>query len=122
MCCPYSIPSSGQKCLFTTIHPPLNSTLSSNTACISTRRNWKERRMHRLMSSLPAYACHVTRTWSRDTHSTVEESCFSTEVFIRRRRPFITQHPFLTGKKKSSNSSVGMKKLDDIWSQQSACF
>ena len=26
--------------------------------------------MHRLTSSLPAYACHVTRTWSRDTHST----------------------------------------------------
>ena len=34
---------------------------------------------------------------------------FSTEVFIRRRLPFITQHPLLTGKKKSSNSSVGLK-------------
>ena len=32
--------------------------------------------MHRLTSSLPAYVCHVTRTWSRDTHSTMEESCF----------------------------------------------
>ena len=47
---------------------------------------------------------------------------FSTEVFIRRRRPFINQHPFLTGKKKSSNSLVGVKILDDIWSLQSACF
>ena len=36
--------------------------------------------MHRLTSSLPAYACHVTLTWSRDTHSTMEESCFATEV------------------------------------------
>ena len=26
--------------------------------------------MHRLTSSLSAYACHMTRTWSRDTHST----------------------------------------------------
>ena len=32
--------------------------------------------MHRLTSSLPAYACHMTLTWSRDTHSTMEESCF----------------------------------------------
>ena len=54
------------------IHPPLNSTLSSNTACMSTRRNYKVRRMHRLTSSLPAYACHVTQTWSRDAHLTME--------------------------------------------------
>ena len=34
------------------------------------------RRMHRLTSSLPAYAFHVTRTWSHDMHSTIEKSCF----------------------------------------------
>ena len=28
------------------------------------------------MSSLSAYACHVTWTRSRDMHSTMEESCF----------------------------------------------
>ena len=38
--------------------------------------------MHRLMSSLPAYACHVTQTWSRDTHSTMEESCFQQKMTI----------------------------------------
>ena len=47
---------------------------------------------------------------------------FSTEVFIRRRRPFIPQHPLLTGKKKSNNSSAGLKNLDDKWSQKSAIF
>ena len=39
---------------------------------------------------------------------------FSTEFFIRRSRPFINQHPFLSGKKKSSNSPVGVKISDDI--------
>ena len=34
------------------------------------------KRMHHLTSSLPAYACHVTWTWSHDTHSTMGESCF----------------------------------------------
>ena len=33
--------------------------------------------MHRLTSSLPAYACHVTRTWSCDTHSTWRNRVFN---------------------------------------------
>ena len=48
--------------------------------------------MHRLTSSLPAYACHVTRTWSRDTHATMEESCFQ-QKFEKERRVFIALHP-----------------------------
>ena len=71
-----------------------------------------------ITSSLYAfnYGGHVIRNYQWRTR------IFSTEVFIRRRRPFINQHPFLTGKKKSSNSPVGVKILDDIWSLQSACF
>ena len=58
--------------------------------------------MHLLTSSLPAYACHVTRTWSRDTQSTMEESCFSTEVSENKTTIYLPT-PTLTGKKISSN-------------------
>ena len=90
--------------------PSFISTWSSNTECMSTRRYLKERRMHRL-----TYACHVTRTWSRDTHSTWRNHVFNRS--FRRKDAH-----FLTGKKKSSNSSVGLKKLDDKWSLNSANF
>ena len=65
--------------------------------------------MHHETSSLPAYACHVTRTWSRDTHSTMEESCFEQKFSSEEDDHLLLEHPFLTGKKKSSNLSVGLK-------------
>ena len=67
--------------------------------------------MHRLTSSLPAYAYHVTGTWSRDTHSTWRNRVFNKS--FRRKDEYLSLYThFLTGKKKSSNSSVDLKKLD----------
>ena len=61
--------------------------------------------MHHLTSSLSAYACHVTRTWSRDTHSTWRNRVFNRS--FRRKDEYLSLYThFLTGKKKSSNSSV----------------
>ena len=77
--------------------------------------------MHRLTSSLSAYACHVTRTWSRDTHSTWRNRVFN-RSFRRKDEYLLLYTHFLTGKKKSSNSSVGLKKLDVKWSLNSANF
>ena len=77
--------------------------------------------MHRLTSSLPAYACHVTRTWSRDTHSTMEESCFQ-QKFSGKKTTNYYSTPSLTGKKKSSKLVCWLKKLDDKWSLNSANF
>ena len=77
--------------------------------------------MHRLTSSLPAYACHVTRTWSRDTHLTMEESCFQ-QKFSSEEATIYYSTPIFNWQEEIQHSSVGVKKLDDIWSQQSACF
>ena len=42
--------------------------------------------------------------------------------FLRRRRPFITQHPLLLARRNPASLSVGLKKLDDKWSLNSAKF
>ena len=77
--------------------------------------------MHRLTSSLPAYACHVTWTWSHDTYSTWRNRVFNRS--FRRKDVFLLLNThFLAVKKKSSNSSVGLKKLDDKRSLNSANF
>ena len=47
---------------------------------------------------------------------------FSAEVFRRKDEYLLLYNHSLTGKKKSSNSSVGLKKLDDKWSLNSANF
>ena len=73
------------------------------------------------MSSRPAYAGHLTQTWSRDTHSTMEELWFQHRSFYGKKTTIYYSTPFLTGKKKSS-SSVGLKNLDDKRSQKSASF
>ena len=81
----------------------------------------RERRMHRLMSSLPAYACHMTRTWSRDTHSTMEESCLQ-QKFYEKKTPIYYSTPFLTGKKISSKLVCWPEELEDKWSQKYTNF
>ena len=70
--------------------------------------------MHRLTSSLSAYACHVTRS-QQWRNRVFNRSC-------RRKDEYLSLYThFLTGKKKSSNSSVDLK-LDDKWSLNSANF
>ena len=77
--------------------------------------------MHRLTSSLSAYACHVTRPGHvmRIQHGGI---VFFNRSFRRKDEYLLLYTHFLTGKKKSSNSSVGLKKLDVKWSLNSANF
>ena len=78
--------------------------------------------MHRLMSSLPAYACHVTQTWSHDTLSTMEESCFQQKFSEKKTTIYYSAPTFFLSRRNPANSTVGLKKLDDKGSQKSARF
>ena len=81
-------------------------------------KKFEGRRMHRLTSSLPAYACHrpghvirIQQWRSRDTHLQWRNRVFN-RSFRRKDEYLLLYTHFLTGKKKSSNSSVDLKKLD----------
>ena len=75
--------------------------------------------MHRLMSSLPAYACHMTQTWSHDTPSTMEESCFQQKFSSEEDDHLFLNTHFLT---EIQQLVCWPEELDDKWSQKSVSF
>ena len=77
--------------------------------------------MHRLTSSLPAYVCHVTRTWSHDTHSTMEESCFQ-QKFSSEEDDYLFSTPIFNWQEEIQQLVCWPEELDDKWSQKSASF
>ena len=78
--------------------------------------------MHRLTSSLPAYACHMTRTWSCDTLFNNGRIVFSTEVLEEEDELLLQLHPLFNWQEEIQQLVCWPEELDDKWSQKSASF